>query len=103
MTNAISLLRSKFFMLSCGIFTALSSVSVFAQDETGGLDDTILNNVNFDSIISDISAKMTPSVSANAAPDIALTERQRMIARAAGMSFREYYALVSDIPKKRNK
>ncbi len=52
---------------------------------------------------SDISAKMTPSVSANAAPDIALTERQRMIARAAGMSFREYYALVSDIPTKRNK
>lgn len=64
MTNAISLLRSKFFMLSCGIFTALSSVSVFAQEETGGLDDTILNNVNFDSIISDISAKIGPWVGA---------------------------------------
>ena len=51
--------------------------------------------------VSDLTAKMTPSVSANAAPDLALTERQRMIARAAGMSYREYYALVSDVPAKR--
>lgn len=49
----------------------------------------------------DLSAMMTPSVSANAAPDLALTERQRMLARAAGMSYREYYALVSDIPARR--
>ena len=49
----------------------------------------------------DVAAKMTPSVSGTASPDVALTERQRMIARAAGMSYREYYALVSDVPVKR--
>ena len=49
----------------------------------------------------DVAAKMTPSVSGTASPDVALTERQRMIARAAGMSYREYYALVCDVPAKR--
>ena len=64
MTSVISAVKSKFFMLSCGIFSALSAASVFAQDDTGGLDDTILQNVNFDSIISDISAKIGPWVGA---------------------------------------
>ena len=51
--------------------------------------------------ISDVSAKMTPSVAGNASPDVALTERQRMIARAAGMTYREYYTLVNNIPVKK--
>ncbi len=44
-----------------------------------------------------VNAKMTPSFS-HAAPDVPLTERQRMIARAAGLSYREYYAALQGIP-----
>lgn len=47
-----------------------------------------------------LSAKMTPHMG-YAAPDLALTERQRAIARAAGMTYREYYTMMCDIPKKK--
>lgn len=44
-------------------------------------------------------AKMTPSVGL-ASPDLALSERQREIARAAGMTYREYYESISALPDK---
>lgn len=44
-----------------------------------------------------MTAKMTPSVGA-ATPDVALSDRQRELARAAGMSYREYYELIRALP-----
>ncbi len=41
-----------------------------------------------------VSAKMTPAA-AQMTADVALTERQRAIARAAGMTYREYYAILN--------
>ncbi|MBQ8497150.1 MAG: hypothetical protein IJ489_06845 [Clostridia bacterium] len=80
----------------------------FAKGKRGNIEDICRDFKNMLSAmpkndIHNITAKMTPSVSANAAPDLALTERQRMIARAAGMSYREYYTLVNDIPARRGK
>ncbi len=43
----------------------------------------------------EIEAKMTPSATM-AAVDVPLTERQRAICRAAGMTYREYYALMEN-------
>ena len=43
------------------------------------------------------AARMAPA-GTSAAPDVALSERQRALARAAGMSYREYYELASTIP-----
>ena len=42
--------------------------------------------------------KMTPSSGFSAAGGVALSERQRKIARDAGMSYREYYELIRTIP-----
>ena len=42
-------------------------------------------------------AKMTPSVGA-ATPEVALSDQQRALARAAGMSYREYYELIRALP-----
>ena len=41
-----------------------------------------------------LTAKMTPAAT-QAVSDVALTERQRAIARAAGMSYREYYHILN--------
>ncbi len=41
-----------------------------------------------------LTAKMTPTAT-QAVSDVALTERQRAIARAAGMSYREYYHILN--------
>lgn len=77
----------------------------FAKDKKGDLD-TICKDFRAmltasAAVSADITAKITPCVSQNASPDLALTERQRMIARAAGMSYREYYTLIHDIPSKK--
>ncbi len=44
--------------------------------------------------------KMTPHNGFSGADGVALTERQRKIARDAGMSYREYYELISVLPEK---
>ena len=41
-----------------------------------------------------LTAKMTPAAT-QAVSDVALTERQRAIARGAGMSYREYYHILN--------
>ena len=43
-----------------------------------------------------LAAKMTPPA-ASAIPDVALTVRQKEIARAAGMSYKEYYELFGEV------
>lgn len=48
-----------------------------------------------------VAAKIVPAV-ASATPDVALSERQRAIARTAGMSYREYYELISELPGSTN-
>ncbi len=45
-------------------------------------------------------ARMAPSSGYGALRDFGLSERQRKIARDAGMSYREYHALISSIPVK---
>ncbi|MBQ7291801.1 MAG: hypothetical protein IJW76_08790 [Clostridia bacterium] len=42
--------------------------------------------------------KMTPSAGFSAVGGVALSERQRKIARDAGMSYREYYEIIRTIP-----
>ena len=44
--------------------------------------------------------RMTPHAGFAGADGIALTERQRKIARDAGMSYREYYDIIRAIPEK---
>lgn len=46
--------------------------------------------------------KMTPG-GGFAGGGVALSERQRKIAREAGMSYREYYELIHTLPEKNNK
>ena len=45
--------------------------------------------------------KMTPSAGFSAVGGVALSERQRKIARDAGMSYREYYEIIRTIPKRK--
>ncbi len=44
--------------------------------------------------------KMTPAKGFSAAGGVVLSERQRKIARDAGMSYREYYEIIRAIPAK---
>ena len=78
----------------------------FAHGRTGSLN-TILRD--FERMLSaggrDRPSRMCASDAARVTPtaqiataDVALNERQRALARAAGMSYREYYDLASDIP-----
>lgn len=53
-------------------------------------------------ISAETRAKMTPPCDSTAvSPEAALSERQREIARAAGMPYREYYELIRGIPHKK--
>ncbi len=47
-----------------------------------------------------LASKMTPSAS-HTIPDISLTERQKEIARAAGMTYKEYYELIGAVKDRR--
>ena len=44
--------------------------------------------------------RMTPYSGYGVVSDIALSERQKKIAREAGMSYREYYEIIKSLPKK---
>ena len=45
-----------------------------------------------------VLARVTPG-GGNYGAGVVLTERQRVLARSAGMSYREYYDLISGIPE----
>ncbi len=47
--------------------------------------------------------KLTPGAGFCGGEGVALSERQRKIAREAGMSYREYYELIRTLPEKTNK
>jgi hypothetical protein len=53
-----------------------------------------------DLIREEVIMRMTPHAGFAGADGIALTERQRKIARDAGMSYREYYDIIRAIPEK---
>ena len=53
-----------------------------------------------DLIREEVIMRMTPHAGFAGADGIALTERQRKIARDAGMSYREYYDIIRAIPVK---
>lgn len=65
----------------------------FARGRRGTFDEICRD---FQAMLSaeEISAKMTPTA-AQASYDVALSERQRAIARAAGMTYREYYNILN--------
>ncbi len=71
----------------------------FAKGRREGFDELIcafaemLRAGGMEAASPNVAAMMTPDVS-YAVQDVALTERQRAIARAAGMSYREYYTLL---------
>ena len=44
--------------------------------------------------------RMTPYSGYGVVSDIALSERQKKIAREAGMSYREYYEIIKSLPQK---
>ncbi|MGN1096100.1 MAG: hypothetical protein ACI4QR_06895 [Eubacteriales bacterium] len=81
----------------------------FARGRRGSIDEAVRDfskmlSAGRNSISEEDLQKMTPGVSFGAFSEIALSERQRRIAREAGMSYREYYNMLSSIPaKKENK
>jgi len=78
--------------------------AVFARGRSGSIEEAILD---FEKMIaagrSTLSEeelmKMTPGAY-SAASGTVLSERQRRIARDAGMSYREYYEIIRSIPTK---
>ena len=78
----------------------------FARGRSGGLETVcrefeemlaLGGKVSAPRMAAPIAAKLVPA-SSSATPDVALNERQRAIARTAGMSYREYYELISELP-----
>jgi hypothetical protein len=79
--------------------------AVFARGRSGSVEDAVRE---FEKMIAagrnvlseeDIM-KMTPGTGFCTAGGVALSERQRKIARDAGMSYREYYEIIRAIPVK---
>lgn len=76
----------------------------FASGKAQGLDELIADfhkmlSLNGDAPKVSARSRATPSPSA-ASPDYALSERQRRIARDAGMSYREYYGFLKNMKTK---
>ncbi|MBO4353649.1 MAG: hypothetical protein J5860_01780 [Clostridia bacterium] len=76
----------------------------FASGKAQGLDELISDFHKMISLGGDVPkvsarSRATPSPSA-ASPDYALSERQRRIARDAGMSYREYYGFLKNMKTK---
>ncbi|MBQ9510221.1 MAG: hypothetical protein IJR55_00745 [Clostridia bacterium] len=49
---------------------------------------------------SSVLMRVTPYAEGTIRSGVILTERQRMLAREAGMTYREYYELINDIPER---
>ena len=79
--------------------------AVFARGRSGGIEEAVRD---FEKMLSagrgalseEELMKMTPGAGF-AAGSVALSERQRKIARDAGMSYREYYEIIRSIPTKK--
>jgi hypothetical protein len=78
--------------------------AVFAKGRSGSIEDAVRDFENMltagrSSLSEEELMKMTPGA-VSALGGIALSERQREIARMAGMSYREYYEIIRTIPTK---
>ncbi len=76
----------------------------FAKGKAQSLDELISDfskmlSLGGEEPIISVKSRATPSPSA-ASPDYALSERQRRIARDAGMSYREYYGFLKNMKTK---
>ena len=76
----------------------------FAKDKSGSREEILLDFREMLALMDDekqkkdaaIGAMMTPPARC-AIPDVALSERQKMIARAARMTYQEYYELYGTV------
>jgi len=76
----------------------------FAKGKTQGLEELISDfskmlSLSGEEPMISVKSRATPSPSASS-PDYALSERQRRIARDAGMSYREYYGFLKNMKTK---
>lgn len=78
--------------------------AVFARGRSGGIEEAVRDfekmlSAGRGGISEEMLLKMTPGAF-ECAGGVALSERQRKIARQAGMSYREYYEIIRSIPTK---
>ena len=78
--------------------------AVFARGRSGSIEEAVRDFENMlaagrNSLSEEELMKMTPGA-CSAASGAVLSERQRKIARDAGMSYREYYEIIRSIPTK---
>ena len=78
--------------------------AVFARGRSGGIEEAVRDfekmlSAGREGISEEMLLKMTPGAF-ECAGGVALSERQRKIARQAGMSYREYYEIIRTIPSK---
>ena len=78
--------------------------AVFARGRSGGIEEAVRDfekmlSAGREGISEEMLLKMTPGAF-ECAGGVALSERQRKIARQAGMSYREYYEIIRSIPTK---
>ena len=79
--------------------------AVFARGRNTDIDTAVRDFLFMlkegrDLIREEVIMRMTPHAGFAGADGIALTERQRKIARDAGMSYREYYDIIRALPEK---
>ena len=79
--------------------------AVFARGRSGGIEEAVRDFEKMiaagrESLTEEMLMKMTPGAVECAGGGAALSERQRKIARDAGMSYREYYEIIRSIPTK---
>ncbi len=79
--------------------------AVFARGRSGSVEDAVRDFEKMiaagrNSLSEEDIMKMTPGTGFCTAGGVALSERQRKIARDAGMSYREYYEIIRAIPVK---
>lgn len=77
----------------------------FARGRLGNIEDTARDfekmlRAGKNSVSEEDRIRMTPYSGYGAVCDIALSDRQRKIAREAGMAYREYYELIRTLPLK---
>lgn len=77
----------------------------FARGRSGSVEETVrefekMITAGKQSLTEEMLMKMTPGAVESAGGGSALSERQRKIARDAGMSYREYYEIIRSIPTK---
>ena len=80
--------------------------AVFARGRSGSIEDAVhdfekMLAAGRESLSEEMLMKMTPGAVEYACGGAVLSERQRRIARDAGMSYREYYEMIRSIPTKK--